>query len=35
MHQGLEEEDLMESAQLSFPRQDRLLGFLKGASGGV
>ena len=25
----------MEIAKLSFPRQDRILGFLKGASGGV
>src|SRR6266496_5161939 len=35
MHQRIEEEDLMEIEKLSFPRQDRILGFLKGASGGV
>jgi hypothetical protein len=35
MHQRLEEEDLMEIAKLPFPRQDRILGFLKGASGGI
>ena len=35
MHQRLEEEDLMEIEKLSFPRKDRILGFLKGASGGI
>jgi hypothetical protein len=35
MNQGIEEEDLMELAKLSFPSQDRILGFLKGASGGL
>ena len=35
MHQCIEEEDLMEIATRSFPRQDRILGFLKGARGGV
>ena len=35
MHQRIEEEDLMEIAKLAFPRQDRMLGFLQGASSGV
>src|SRR5215467_14127764 len=32
MHQRIQEEHLMEIAKLSFPHQDRILGFLKGAS---
>src|SRR5882672_9297561 len=32
MHQRIQEEHLMEIDTLSFPRKDRLLGFLKGAS---
>jgi len=35
MNQRIEKEYLMESEKLSFPRQDRIFGFLKGASGGV
>src|SRR5215470_8362634 len=35
MHQCIEEEDLMEIATLAFPRQNRILGFIKGASGSV
>src|SRR4029434_332071 len=35
MHQGIEEEDLMEITKLSFSSQDRILGFRKGAGGGV
>jgi hypothetical protein len=35
MNQRLEEEHLLESEKLSFPRKDRILGFLKGASGGI
>src|SRR5438477_5199763 len=35
MHQCIEEEDLMEIAKLSFPSKDRILSFLKGASGGI
>jgi hypothetical protein len=35
MNQRLEEEHLMEIDTLSFPRKDRILGFLKGASGGI
>ena len=35
MNQRIEEEHLMEIEKLSFPRKDRLLGFLKGASGGI
>src|SRR5215467_4847797 len=35
MHQCIEEEDLMECCKLAFPHQDRILGFLKGASGGI
>src|SRR4029450_1489496 len=35
MHQRIQEEHLMEIATLSFPRKDRLLGFLKGARGGI
>src|SRR5229473_8719775 len=35
MNQRREEKSLMEIEKLSFPSQDRLLGFLKGASGGI
>jgi hypothetical protein len=35
MPQRLEEADLMESTKLSFPSKDRILGFRKGARGGV
>ena len=35
MNQRLEEEHLMEIEKLSFPRKDRILGFLKGASGDI
>src|SRR5882672_6799572 len=35
MNQRIEEEDLMEIDKLSFPSKDRILGFLKGASGGI
>jgi hypothetical protein len=35
MNQRREEEHLMEIKKLSCPRKDRLLGFLKGASGGM
>ena len=35
MNQHIEEEHLMEIKKLSFPRKDRILGFLKGASGGI
>src|SRR6266581_5559726 len=35
MNQRIEEEHLLEIAKLSFPRKDRILGFLKGASGGI
>jgi hypothetical protein len=35
MHQRLEKEHPIEIAKLSFPRQDRILGFLKGASGSI
>src|SRR5712691_9293546 len=35
MHQRIEEEHLMESEKLSFPRKDRILGFLKGPSDGM
>jgi len=35
MYQRIEKEDPMEIAKLSFPSQDRILGFLKGASGGI
>jgi len=35
MHQRIEKEDLMEIEKLSFPRKDRILGLLKGASGGM
>src|SRR5467141_4429955 len=35
MNQRREKEDLMEIDKLSFPSQDRILGFLKGASGGI
>ena len=35
MHQRIQEEHLMEIAKLSFPRQDRILGFLQGARGGI
>jgi hypothetical protein len=35
MNQRLEEEPLMEIEKLSFPHKDRLLGCLKGASGGI
>src|SRR5713101_2105680 len=32
---GIEEEHVLEIEKLSFPRKDRILGFLKGASGGI
>jgi hypothetical protein len=35
MHQRIQEEHLMEIDKLSFPPKDRILGFLKGASGGI
>jgi len=35
MNQRLEEEHLLEIEKLSFPRKDRILGFFKGASGGI
>jgi hypothetical protein len=35
MHQRIQEEHLMEIDKLSFPRKDRILGFLKGARGGI
>jgi hypothetical protein len=35
MNQRREEEHLLEIANLSFPRKDRMLGFLKGASCGI
>jgi len=35
MNQRIEEEHLMEIEKLSFPRKDCILGFLKGASGGM
>src|SRR5437763_668003 len=35
MHQRIEKEHPIEIAKLSFPRQDRILGFLKGASGSI
>jgi hypothetical protein len=35
MNQCIEEEHLLEIEKLSFPRKDRILGFLKGASGGI
>ncbi len=35
MNQRREEEHLLEIAKLSFPRKDRMLGFLKGASCGI
>src|SRR5216683_3923951 len=35
MNQRIEEKYLMEIEKLSFPSQDRMLGFLKGASGGI
>ena len=35
MNQRIQKEHLMEIDKLSFPRKDRILGFLKGASGGV
>src|SRR5262252_3872253 len=35
MHQRIEKEDPMEIEKLSFPSQDRMLGLLKGASGGI
>ena len=35
MNQRREKEDLMEIDKLSFPSQDCILGFLKGASGGI
>src|SRR5215831_14526903 len=35
MYQRIEKEHLMEIEKPSFPRQDRILGFLKGARGGI
>jgi hypothetical protein len=35
MHQRRQAEHLLEIATLSFPRKDRMLGCLKGASGGI
>src|SRR5467141_435118 len=35
MNQRIEEEHLLEIEKLSFPSKDRILGFLKGASGGI
>src|SRR2546422_11712761 len=35
MNQRIEEEHLLEIETLSFPRKDRILGFLKGARGGI
>src|SRR5882762_3710482 len=35
MNQRIEEEHLMEIEKLSFPSKDRILGFLKGARGGI
>ena len=35
MNQCIEEEHVLEIDKLSFPRQDRILGLLKGARGGI
>src|SRR6266705_933476 len=35
MNQRREDKHLLEIENLSFPRKDRMLGFLKGASGGI
>src|SRR2546427_11143967 len=35
MNHSIQEEHLMEFCTLAFPRKDRILGFLKGASGGI
>src|SRR5215471_20002430 len=35
MNQRIEEKHLLEIDKLSFPSKDRILGFLKGASGGI
>src|ERR1700674_4856204 len=35
MNQRIQEEHLMEIDTLSFPSKDRILGFIKGASGGI
>src|SRR2546421_11937945 len=35
MDQRIEEEHLLESEKLAFPSQDRILGSLKGARGGI
>src|SRR6266481_6579190 len=35
MNQSIQEEHLMEFCKLAFPSKDRILGFIKGASGGI